>query len=94
MDAGAAREGVRALVWEWDPIGVSGIVPRPVDEYDCLIGPLLRSLAQGADRTEIGEFLSHELEDHFGLDPGRFDVVGVAGGIVDWWVSTDRSTTG
>jgi hypothetical protein len=40
-------EGLRRLLWEWDPIGVSDVAPD--DEYDCLIPPLLDRLRRGAD---------------------------------------------
>jgi hypothetical protein len=59
---------LRELLNTWDPIG---IVPDggPLDEYDCLIGPMLGRLERGADARELAEFLRLELDDHFGLDP-------------------------
>jgi hypothetical protein len=68
-----------ALLNQWDPIGVADVVP---DEYDCLIAPLPSLLAAGSTRAAVSEFLWHELEDHFGLDPFRYDVDKVANGLV------------
>jgi hypothetical protein len=53
-----------------------------------MLAPLLQRLRSGADRTEIGEFLPHELEDYFGLDPLglRPDVMAVR--VIGWWAST------
>ncbi|WP_264087606.1 hypothetical protein [Streptomyces hyderabadensis] len=36
-----------------------------------MLVPLLQRLRGDADQTEIGEFLRHDLEDHFGLAPRR-----------------------
>jgi hypothetical protein len=57
------------------------------NEYDCLIGPLLRRLLAGAGLAPIGEFLWHELEDHFGLEPWRHDVDGMANKLVASWTA-------
>ncbi|MEV5887150.1 hypothetical protein AB0L74_31555 [Streptomyces sp. NPDC052020] len=69
---------------EWDPVGVADVVG---DEYDCMLAPLLGRLYGGAGEREVGEFLRHELEDHFGLGAGglRSDVM--AARVVAWWVS-------
>jgi hypothetical protein len=40
---------------------------------DCLIGPLLSRLAAGGGRAKISEYLWTELEEHFGLDPDRYE---------------------
>lgn len=76
------RANLRYLLNAWDPIGVADAVD---DEYDCLIGPLLRRLAAGGSQAEISEFLWTELEDHFGLDPGPRDVDKIANQLVTWW---------
>ncbi|MET9887531.1 hypothetical protein ABZZ20_31205 [Streptomyces sp. NPDC006430] len=83
-----AVDNLRDLLNEWDPIGVADDVQ---DEYDCMVAPLLQQLRSGADRTAIGEFLRHELEDHFGLDPMglRPDVMAVR--VIDWWTSTGQA---
>lgn len=60
---------IRDLLNEWDFIGVVGSAADggPLDEYDCLIEPVLERLAH--DRADLGSFLRHELDQHFGLDP-------------------------
>ncbi|MGA5169267.1 MULTISPECIES: hypothetical protein [Streptomyces] len=78
------EDDLRSLLNEWDPIGVADDVP---DEYDCMLAPLLQQLRSGAGRSEIGEFLRHELEDHFGLDPLGLRPDAVAARVVDWWAS-------
>ncbi len=66
----SVQQALRSLLNGWDPIGIyDPVLDYPPDEYDCLIGPLLTLLGGGADRAELGEFLWHEIEDHFGLDP-------------------------
>ncbi|MBQ0983699.1 hypothetical protein KBZ10_04005 [Streptomyces sp. F63] len=82
--SGTAGNGLRQLLNEWDPIGVADEVP---DEYDCLLAPLLRRLRAGAGRAEIGEFLRHELEDHFGLDPVGPRPDAMAARVIAWWAS-------
>ena len=72
------------LLNEWDPIGVADLIS---DEYECMTGPLLSRLSKGAGRPQIGEFLRNELEDHFGLDPERLDVGGMADRLVVWWTT-------
>ncbi|MFD6274621.1 hypothetical protein ACFWFI_03390 [Streptomyces sp. NPDC060209] len=56
------EHGLRHLLNEWDPIGVADYVQ---DEYACMLAPLFQQLREGADQAEIGNFLRHELEDHF-----------------------------
>jgi len=56
----------RDLACEWDPIGVvSDNMNR--DEYDCLLGPLLRLLEDKASTDEIFMYLDDEMKGHFGL---------------------------
>ena len=56
----------------WDPIGVipRGSVPSdglPLDEYDCLHGPILEALGTRASASELATMLRGQLLDHFGL---------------------------
>lgn len=78
------ENGLRDLLNEWDPIGVADDVP---DEYDCMVAPLLGRLLGGAGQTEIGAFLRHELEDHFGLDPTGLRPDAMAARVIAWWTS-------
>jgi hypothetical protein len=82
----STEDDLRQLLNEWDPVGVADDVQ---DEYDCLLGPLLQRLGSGAGRTEIGGFLRHELEDHFGLDPLGLRPEAMAGRVMAWWTSAD-----
>lgn len=78
-----AQSDLRLILNEWDPIGVADFAPD--DEYDCLISPLLSKLLAGEGKAAIGEFLWHEVEGHFGLDPRSLDIDGVAVRLVAWW---------
>ena len=72
------------LLWRWDPVGVSSDPDWPRDEYDCLAGPVLRLLESGAPQTEIADYLRHEIELHFGLDPKHYDFAAFAS-LLDAW---------
>jgi hypothetical protein len=76
---------LRALVCEWDPIGVMDDPDWPRDEYDCLLGPLLRHLEGGTSEAELAAFLSEQIENHFGLDPAYFDFPEVAAKLRNWY---------
>jgi hypothetical protein len=65
------QENLRYLLNNWDPLGVADLVS---DEYECLLAPLWTRLRTGCSRAHVSEFLWFELEDHFGLDPARYDV--------------------
>jgi hypothetical protein len=56
-----------ALMCDWDPIGVMGDPTWPRDEYDCMIGPVLRLLERDASVDELQAYLGKELTEHFGL---------------------------
>jgi hypothetical protein len=65
---------LRALLNEWDPIGVG---PNgPADEYDCLLWDIMRRLERQVSEADLSSFLADELEQHFGL---RADLAGVEG---------------
>lgn len=80
----AVENDLRRLLNEWDPIGVADEV---WDEYDCMIAPLLGRLREGADQAQIGAFLRHELEEHFGLDPLGQQPHAMAARVVAWWTA-------
>jgi hypothetical protein len=79
-----AQENLRYLLNQWDPIGVADIV---IDEYDCMIAPLVSMLSAGAGRAEIGEFLWYELDEHFGLSLGSRRTDQLADRPVAWWAA-------
>lgn len=85
---GASENGLRHLLDEWDPIGVADTVQ---DEYDCMLVPLLQRLRGGAGQAEIGEFLRHELEGHFGLTPLPSEPEAMAARVMSWWTATGRT---
>jgi hypothetical protein len=76
--------GLRRVLNAWDPIGVADAVN---DGYDCVVGPLLHHLHDGARADKIADFLWRELRDRFGLDPVRYDVDTLADHVVAWWVA-------
>jgi len=81
----SSEDDLRRLLNEWNPIGIADAVQ---DEYDCMLPPLLQRLRSGANPTAIGEFLRHELEDHFGLGPLGLRLDAIAVHLVEWWKST------
>ena len=60
---------LRALVWEWDPVGLAAM-GVPEDEYDCVVSPLLGRLHRAGSAEEVASFLEEFLPEHFGLSPG------------------------
>lgn len=80
----STEDDLRRLLNEWDPVDVADDVQ---DEYDCMLAPLLQRLRSSAGRTEVGEFLRHELEDHFGLDLLGVRPDAMAVRVVGWWKS-------
>ncbi len=60
---------LRDLACAWDPIGVMDDPEWPRDEYDCLVGPVLRRLEAGDAVDAVAAFLEREVRDHFGLEP-------------------------
>jgi len=59
---------VRAILWEWDPIGVRDIGDGwPADEYDDLIVPILEALASGPTPEELAADLRAVVEVDYGL---------------------------
>lgn len=45
----------------------------------------------GADQAEIGEFLRHELEDHFGLTPLPSEPEAIAARVMSWWTAAGKT---
>ncbi len=56
---------VRALVWDWDPVGLASL-GSPPDEYDCLVGPIASALVRGVPR-DLATQLRTEISEHFGV---------------------------
>lgn len=76
---------LRALMCEWDPIGVMSDPRWPRDEYDCLVGPLLTLVVSGASEKEIAGHLRKEIDEHFGLAPDNYDFTEIARRVHRWF---------
>lgn len=84
----SVENDLRHLLNEWDPIGVADEVQ---DEYDCMLAPMLQRLRGGANETEISEFLRHEVEEHFGLDPLGARPEAMASRVIAWWAAAGKA---
>lgn len=56
-----------------------------------MLVPLRQRLWGGADQAEIGEFLRHELEDHFGLTPLPAEPETMVARVMSWWTSAGKA---
>lgn len=90
--AAQSHAQLRAILMGWDVVGVAGL-PGTADEYDCLIGPLVDRLREGASAKTIGQWLMREVEQHFGLDAELDRERAVAKAVVSWW-STRGAVSG
>lgn len=86
---------LRDLVNAWDPVGLIASGAR-LDEYDCIVGPVLRRLEEHQSATMIAAYLSTEFNEHFGVparDPEVFAEQAVA-----WysqrWPNTESTPLG
>lgn len=68
---------VKAILNEWDFIGVMPGEGGPDDEYDCLHGELIHLIQANADRGKIRSYLITELKDHFGLSQANYSQSGL-----------------
>jgi hypothetical protein len=74
---------LRALLNDWNPIGVGGL---PDDEYDCFLR-LVGDLHRGSSEAEVALYLREQLAEHFGLDPDHSQPEAFARRVFDWyWV--------
>ena len=76
---------LRALLYEWDPIGVSAEPEWPEDEYDELLEPLRERLSAGASAGELAVFLERWVADHIGLTPDADREERFAERLHAWW---------
>jgi len=86
------RSELRTLLNDWDFIGVFDSGGR-VDEYDCMIEPLLLRLSARADATEIREWLDAEITGHFGMSPDVVPTKVMAERLATWWHTGQDSRT-
>jgi hypothetical protein len=83
---------MRYLLNRWDPIGIyDADLDFPPDEYDCLISPILSRLAHRDSRASLSEYLWHEIEDHFGLDPVQCGTDRFADRLLAWYAAKDQT---
>jgi len=82
--------GLRRLLNAWDFIGVHD--PRTnVDEYDCLIAPLLTRLTNGAGAADLSEYLTAEIRGHFGMTVSDTETRAFARRLLTWWGTEQRA---
>lgn len=81
----SGEDELRALLYEWDPIGVSAEPDWPRDEYDELIEPLRARLAAGAPAGELAIFLEQHVTEHIGVEADADREERFAGRLVEWW---------
>ena len=79
------RDELRALLYEWDPIGVSAEPDWPRDEYDDLIEPLRTRLGAGAHAGELAIFLEQHVTEHIAVDADPDREERLAARLVEWW---------
>jgi hypothetical protein len=86
---------LRDLVTEWDPLGLIE-AGAPFDEYDCVVGPLLRRLEAGASVTSLAGYLDKEIRDHFGTPAEGIEAFAIRA--TQWysthWPGTDATPMG
>jgi hypothetical protein len=75
---------LRTRLLAWDPIGVAD-APEAQDEYDCLIGPVLRKLHDGDGVTDLATWISEEQRNHFGMTPNVEADIVLATDLTKWW---------
>ena len=83
---------LRTQVNAWDPLGLIGM-GAPLDEYDCLLGPVMRMLESGDAPTKIAVYLDHEFVEHFGDAPRDFGSSGFAAQARRWFDERWKGTS-
>jgi hypothetical protein len=81
--------GLRQLLNAWDFVGVHHPQTN-VDEYDCLIGPLLTRLTNGTNVEELSSYLSAEIGGHFGLTVSDTSIRAFARRLLTWWGTNQK----
>ena len=77
---------LRDIVNRWDPIGVFDRQSTwPPDEYECVVGPLMRMLESRKSPPEMTAFLEKEVREHFGLDPAPGAAARCAAEAISWY---------
>ena len=76
---------LREIINGWDPIGVLRTPDGPSDEYECVVGPLMRQLEDGAPVAVVAQYLSEEFTGHFGLSIPEERIQAWAAQAKDWY---------
>ena len=80
---------LRTRLLAWDPVGIAD-APEAQDEYDGMIGPLMRQLHAGASQIDVARWLTRKLEQDFGLPSQQEREARLATELITWW----RESTG
>lgn len=75
---------LRDLTNEWDPIGLIRL-GAPQDEYECVLGALIRLLERQATVQEVTGYLVKEFADHFGSPIEESSAVDFATRASSWY---------
>ena len=78
---------LRALLNDWDPIGVMAEPDWPANEYDELIPALRERLDAGATAGELEVFLEAHVREHIGVEPDVQREARLAERLVDWYAA-------
>ena len=62
---------VRAVFVEYDPLGLCG----PDDEYDDVLGGVVKLLRSGGNENQIAEFLNERFMNHYGVNANLEDLI-------------------
>jgi hypothetical protein len=81
---------LRTLINEWDPVGLIE-AGAPHDEYECVVGPVLRMLEENVSASEVAAFLQREFDEHFGVSCG--DAAPFAASTKQWYETRWPRTT-
>ncbi len=82
---------LRDTVNEWDPIGLIAM-GAPQDEYECMVGPLMRMLEAGSGPEEIADYLNRHVPEHFGVSR-TMGVEDFAQEIIRWFGTEWKDST-
>jgi hypothetical protein len=76
----------RDLINAWDPLGVLAADPEwPRDEYECVVGPVLRALESGAGARQVARLLAAEVSEHMGVATGEDEALSCAQQLTAWY---------
>ena len=81
-----SQRQVRAMLMDWDPIGVAGAAEAS-DEYVCMISPLLHKLFAGDSSEALAAWIDEERREHFGLRADPHSDVALATRLARWWAA-------